>query len=135
MLIVYACEQMPRVAQNYSITKLESCGLAINIARFCQLLKRVNFDTVIDHLALTHLVKSKSEVATYRIKRFSEVLSSCTFNIYYLKGKDTVLSDFLSRVEGDKSGPYEVIPVSFNSHSIFTGHYYTFSVYHQKCTE
>ena len=37
-----------------------------------------------------------------------------------------VLSDFLSRMEGDKSDSNEVIPVSFNSHSILTGHYYAF---------
>ena len=37
-----------------------------------------------------------------------------------------VLSDFLSRMEGDKSDPYEVIPLSFNSHSTLTGHHYTY---------
>ena len=36
-----------------------------------------------------------------------------------------VLSDFLSWI-GDKSDPHEVIPISFDSHSILTGQYYTF---------
>ena len=71
-------------------------------------------------------MKSISKPATNRIKRISEVLSSYMFNLYYLKGKDIVLSDFLSRMKGDKSDPHEVIPISFSSHSILTGHYYTY---------
>ena len=39
-LITYASERMPEAAKNYSITELEMCGLAINIASFAHLLKR-----------------------------------------------------------------------------------------------
>ena len=38
-----------------------------------------------------------------------------------------VLIDFLSRMEGDKSNPHQVIPISFNYHSILRGHYYASS--------
>ena len=34
------------------------------------------------------------EPATNRIKRLLEVLSTCSFNLYYIKGKDMVLSDY-----------------------------------------
>ena len=51
---------MSTTAQNYSITKLELGGLAINIASFSHLLMIVNFDAVVDHLALTHIMRSKS---------------------------------------------------------------------------
>ena len=44
------------------------CGLAINIASFVHLLKRVNFDSIVDHLALTHIITSKVDPATTRIK-------------------------------------------------------------------
>ena len=37
------------------------CGLAINIERFAHLLKRVDFDAIVDHLALGHILKSKTE--------------------------------------------------------------------------
>ena len=73
------------------------CGLAVNIASFAHLLKRVDFDAIVDHLAITHIMKSKREPATNRIKRLLEVLSSYSFNLYYIKGKDMILSDFLSR--------------------------------------
>ena len=55
-----------------------------------------------------------------------DYLSIMLVYIYYLKCKDMVLSDFLTRMEVDKIAPDVVIPISFNSHSILTGHYYTF---------
>ena len=67
-LIAYACKRLLEAAKNYSITELELCGLAINIASFAHLLKRVDFDAIVDHLALTHIIKSKVEPATTRIK-------------------------------------------------------------------
>ena len=39
-LIAYASKRLPEAAKNYSITELELCGLAINIASFYHLLKR-----------------------------------------------------------------------------------------------
>ena len=67
-LIAYASKRLPEAAKNYSITELELCGLAINIASFAHLLQRVDFDSIVDHLALTHIIKSKAEPATTRIK-------------------------------------------------------------------
>ena len=83
--------------KSYSIRELEICGLAINIARFSHLIKRVDFDAIVDHLALMPIIKSKMEPATTRIKRLLELISSYSFNLYYMKGKDMILSDFLSR--------------------------------------
>ena len=51
--IAYVSKRMPEAAKNYSITELEMCGLAINIASFSQLLKRVDFNAVVDHLAIS----------------------------------------------------------------------------------
>ena len=92
-LIVYVSKRMPEAAKNYSITELEMCGLAINITRFAHLLKKVDFDAVVDHLAIMHIMKSKVEPVTTRIKRLLDLLSSYSFNLYYIKGKDMVLSD------------------------------------------
>ena len=52
---------------------------------------------IVDHLALTHIIKSKAEPETARIKRLLEFIRSYSFNLYYIKGKDVILSDFLSR--------------------------------------
>ena len=117
-LIAYMSKRMPEAARNYSITELEMCGLAINIGSFAHLLKRVDFDTIVDHLAIMHIMKSKMEPATSRIKRLLEVLSSYSFNLYYIKDKDMILSDFLSRQIEDDSNLNEIIPISFNIREI-----------------
>ena len=102
-LIEYVSKRMPEAAKNYSITELEMCGLVINIIGFAHLLKKVDFDMIVDHLAITHIMRSKAEPATTRIKRLLELLSSYSFNLYYIKRKDMVLSDFLSRQKTDDS--------------------------------
>ena len=93
-LIAYTSKRILEAARNYSITELELCGLAITIASFAHLLKRVDFDAIVDHLAIMHIMKSKMEPATNQIKRLLEILSSYSFNLYYIKGKDMILSDF-----------------------------------------
>ena len=95
-LMAYASKRLLEAAKKYSITESEMCGLAINITSFAYLLKKVDFDAIVDHLALVHILKSKAEPATTRIKRLLEVLSSYSFNPYYRKGKDMILNDFLS---------------------------------------
>ena len=99
-------------------------GLAINIASFSHLLKTVDFDAVVDHLTLVHISKSKTEPATTRIKRLLEVLSAYSLNLSYMKGKDMILSDFLSRQRIDKSNPHEIIPISCDMKAILNDKYY-----------
>ena len=123
-LIAYASRRMPQAAKNYSITELEMCRLAMNIATFSHLLKKVDFDAVVDHLAITHIMRSKAEPATTRIKRLLELLSPYSFNLYYIKGKDMVLSDFLSRQKTDDSNPHKLIPISFMLRNQLDNHFY-----------
>ena len=85
------------------------CSLTINITGFAHLLKKVDFDAIVDHLALVNILKSKTEPATSRIKRLLEVLITYSFNLYYMKGKDVILRDFLSRQGTDKSNPHEIL--------------------------
>ena len=86
-LIAYTSKRLPEAVRSYSITELELCSLAINIASFSHLLKMVDFDAIVDHLALTHIIKSKAEPATTRIKRLLELISPYSFNLYYIKEK------------------------------------------------
>ena len=122
-LIAYVGKRMPEAAKNYSITELEMCGLAINISSFAHLLKRVDLNAVVDHLAIKHIMKSKMEPATNKIRRLLEILSSYSFNLYYIKGKGMILSDLLSRQFGDDSDPHQIIPISFNIKEILKENY------------
>ena len=83
----------------------------------------MDFDAVVDHLAIMHFRKSKMEPAINRIKRLLEILSSYSFNLYYIKGKDMILSDFMSRQIEDDSDPHEIIPISFNIKEILKENY------------
>ena len=124
-LIAYSSKRLPEAAHNYSITELEMCGLAINIASFAHLLRKVDFDAIVDHLAITQIMRSKVELATNRLKRLLEVLSAYSFNLYYIKGKDMVLSDFLSRQDPGDEDMKEIIPISFNMKSVLQDKYYS----------
>ena len=115
---------MPEAAKNYSITELEMCGLAMNITKFSHLLKKVDFDAIVDHLAITHIMRSKAEPATTRIKKLLELVSPYSFNLYYIKGKDMVLSDSLSRQQMDDSNPHEVIPILFSLRDQVSDYFY-----------
>ena len=125
-LIAYTSKRLPEAVRSYSITELELCGLAINIASFSHLLKRVDFDAIVDHLVLTHIIKSKADLATTRIKRLLELIRSYSFNLYYMKRKDMILSDFLSRQMHDTSDPHKIIPISFNMYNTFYEIYYRY---------
>ena len=96
----------------------------MNTVTFSHLLKKVDFDAVVDHLAITHIMRSKAEPAATRIKRLIELLSPYSFNLYYIKGKDMVLSDFLSRQKMDSSDPHEIIPISFILKGLMDNHFY-----------
>ena len=44
--------------------------------------------------------------------------------MYYVKGEDIVLSDFLSRQNNDDSNPHEIILISFNMQQVLHKNYY-----------
>ena len=62
---------------------------------------------------MTQILKAKTETASNRIMRLLDHLSTYSFNLYYLKGKDMILADYLSRNRHDDEDPTDLIPVSF----------------------
>ena len=123
-LIAYASKRLPEAPKSYSITELELCSLAINIASFSHLLKRVDFNAIVDHLVLMHSIKSKMEPVITRIKRLLEFISSYSFNLYYMKDKDMILSDFLLQQKNDNSNPNEIIPISYDMYQVLKDNFY-----------
>ena len=71
-----------------------------------------------------HIIKNKAEPVTTRMKGILELISSYSFNLYYMKGKNMILSDFLSRQTHDTSNPHEIIPISFNMYNTLYKTYY-----------
>ena len=124
-LIAYAIKRLTEAMKSYSITELEVCSLAINIASFLHLLKRVDFNAIVDHLVLKHIIKSKMDPTTTRIKRLLELISSYSFNLYYMKGKDMIWSNFLSRQKNGNHNLHKIIPISFNMCQVLANNYYS----------
>ena len=71
-----------------------------------------------------HIIKSKVEPVTTRIKKLLELISSYSFNLYYIKGKDMILSDFLSQQKNGDSNLHEIVPISFNMCQVLDDNYY-----------
>ena len=99
---------------NYSLTELEILGLCVNNSQVIHFFAKVDFDCTIGYLTLTYIMKSKTEQSSQRIKRLLEVHSVYSFNLYSMKGKDMIFSDFLSRMKVGKLNPHEIIPISFD---------------------
>ena len=74
---------------------------------------------------LLHILwEAKLNTTMTRIKRLIELLSPYSFNLYYIKGKHMVLSDFLSRQKMEDNNPHEIIPIPFTLKSLAHNHFY-----------
>ena len=112
-LVAYYSKRLPEAVANYSISELELTGVMANVAAFKHLLRNANFHVYCDHSALVHILKAKRETPTLRLKKLIENLSEYKFDIYFLKGKEMHISDFLSRHPDDEDSPNEIIPIAF----------------------
>ena len=113
-LIGYASKSLPKACINYSITELEMTGLLVNMESWRFYLGKKDFDAAVDHRAIPYIVESKDLPTTDRIIRLLQRFTRFNFHLYYVKGKDMILCDFLSRIKSDDSDPHELIPIAFN---------------------
>ena len=118
-LIGYASKTLPEACSRYSVTELEMTGLLVNMNLWKNLLKHREFDAAVDHVAVTQIMKAKTEPATTRIMRLLDRLSAYSFNLYYVKGRDMILADYLSRHRNKDLDPSELIPISFCCLGVF----------------
>ena len=112
-LVAYYSKRLPEAVANYSISELELTGVMANVAAFKHLLRNANFHVYCDHSALVHILKAMREPPTLRLKKLIENLSEYKFDIYFLKGKEMHISDFLSRHPNDEGSPNDIIPIAF----------------------
>ena len=73
---------MPTSAKNFGVTKLELTGLLVNIHGFIQLLHSQYFEVLVDHKAIEHVVKSKTETPKHcylllKLSKYTVVLLPC----------------------------------------------------------
>ena len=112
-LLCYASKTLPEPCTRYSATELEMTDLLVNMNLWKNLLKHREFDVAVDHVAVTQILKAKTEPATTRIIRLLERLAAYSFNLYYVKGRDMIMADYLSCHQTKDSDTPELIPISF----------------------
>ena len=112
-LIGYASKTLPSACRNYSVTELEMTGMLINLHTWRGFTDKAEIDVAVDHKAVVQIMKAKHPPVTTRVETLLEKMLAAPFNLYYVKGKDLILADFLSRIHSDRSDPNEVIPISF----------------------
>ena len=117
-LIGYASKTLPEACSRYSVTDLEMTGLLVNMNLWKNLLKHREFD---DHVAVAQIMKAKTEPVSTRIMRLLDRLSAYSFNLYYVKGRDMILPDYLSRHRQKDLDPSELIPISFCCLKVYRG--------------
>ena len=120
-LLGYASRTLPETCSRYSVTELEMTGLLVNMNLWKNLLKHRKFDAAVDYVAVAQIMKAKTEPATTRIMRLLDRLSAYSFNFYYVKGRDMILADYLSRNRSKDMDPSELIPISFCCMDIYRG--------------
>ena len=113
-LIGFASKTLPEACQRYSVTELEMTGLLVNMGLWKSIIRYREFNAAIDHAAVAKIMKAKAEPATTQIKCLLERLASYSFNLYYVKGKDMILVDYLSRHRRRSDDPNDLIPISFH---------------------
>ena len=118
-LIGYASKTLPEACSRYSVTELEMTGLLVNMNLWKNLLKHREFDAAVDHVAVTQIMKAKTEPATTRIMRLLDRSSAYSFNLYYVKGRDMILADYLSKHRNKDLDSSELIPISFCCLNVF----------------
>ena len=79
-LLDYASKTFPEACTRYSATELEMTGLLVNMNLWKNLLKHSEFDAAVDHVAVTQILKAKTEPATTRIMRLLDRLAAYSLN-------------------------------------------------------
>jgi hypothetical protein len=97
-ILAFYSKKLPEAAKRYTVTKLEAAGMLVNIIAFRYILHDKYFHVVTDHSSLVQIAHSKQEPPSLRIKKIFERLSAYRFDIYYKKGSELVISDYLSEL-------------------------------------
>ena len=119
IVISYHSKRIPKSANNFGVTELELTGLLVNIHSFMQLLHNQYFEVLVDHKAIEHMIKSKTESPTTRLKTLLLKLSEYTIELKYLKGSKIHTSDTLSQLHNFTDTPDEKRHYTFEFSTTF----------------
>ena len=87
--------------------------MLINLHSWRNYIHGIEIDVAVDQRAMVQIMKAKHPPCTNLVSVLLGKLLDKPFDLYYVKGKDLILADFLSRIKMDCSDPSEVIPILF----------------------
>lgn len=99
--VLFASGTLSKTERNYSQLEKEALSIIYCLKKFSKFLLGRKFVIFTDHQPLTSLFnprKGLSITAASRLQRWSIILSAYRYEIKYLKGKDNVVADALSRL-------------------------------------
>ena len=82
------------------------------------MLKRVDFDATVGSSGTNAYYWKQNGTSNHKDKEIIGTNQFLLLYLYYMKGKDMILSDFLSQQKNDDSDPNEIIPISFDMYQI-----------------
>lgn len=94
--VFYASKKLNNAERNYATVEKECLALVWAIKRFHIYLYGRRFVVQTDHQPLQYL--SKAKLTNSRLMRWSLVLQEYSFQIQYIKGRDNVGADYMSRL-------------------------------------
>lgn len=106
--IAFASKSLNAAQRNYSTIDREALAIFFGVKRFSHYLLGRHFILQTDHRPLVAIFgdgKGIPAMAASRLQRWSVFLSSFDFSIEYVKGKNNVNADFLSRFPAHEEKP------------------------------
>lgn len=94
--VSYASKKLNNAEKNYSTVERECLVLVWGIKKFRIYLYGKHFKVQTDHQPLEHL--SKAKLTNSRMMRWSLVLQEYSFHVEYIKGRENVGADCMSRL-------------------------------------
>ena len=76
-------------------------GMLINLHTWQGFTEKAEIDVVVDHKAVVQIMKAKHKPVSDWVSTLLDKMSDAPFNLYYIKGKDLILMDFLSHIKSD----------------------------------
>jgi hypothetical protein len=101
--ILFASRKLTSAEKNYSQIEKEAVGALYAMKRFRMFLLGRTFTMQTDHQPLLALWKKSPDEISARLKSFFLDMYPFSFEWDYLKGKENVLADALSRLDSDKN--------------------------------
>ncbi|GFR58487.1 zinc finger protein [Elysia marginata] len=95
--VAYASKKLTDREQKYSVIEREALAIVWGVKKFSLYLYGTKFTLLTDHGPLQFLKAAKFE--SPRIVRWALALQAYNFNVQYIKGRENVGADYLSRIE------------------------------------